>query len=158
MNRLVRTNSENRDFHHLVVLLDIDLRHRNGNENSFFAQFNKIDYIRHVVLAYDDDKVIGCGAIKLYSSDTMEVRRMFVMHEYRGRGIAGKILRELETWCRELNIRRCILETGRKQQGALRLYDKCGYQVIQNYGQYRDMESSVCFEKYLEPLTEEISK
>lgn len=64
MLSLVKTNSENPDFIALVRLLDADLAERDGAEHSFYAQFNKIDAIKHVIVAYADGKPAGCGAIK----------------------------------------------------------------------------------------------
>jgi putative acetyltransferase len=151
MLTLIRTNSDNSAFQELVKDLDLDLKIKDGDEHAFFAQFNKIDSIKHVILAYLEDKVVGCGAIKQYDSKTMEVKRMFVPLEFRGQGIASQILSELEKWCLELNFEKCILETGKKQVEAIQLYHKNNYSVITNYGQYKNVESSVCFEKILHP-------
>lgn len=142
-----RTNSDDKDFQKLVEELDKELVIRDGDDFSFYAQFNKINAINHVVIAYDFDEPVGCAAIKEYSEDTMEVKRMFVPLEKRGQGIASLVLRELELWTKELNYKNCILETGIKQPEAIKLYMKNGYQIIPNYGQYTDAESSVCFEK-----------
>lgn len=144
-----RTNSDNRDFQELVKALDIDLKIRDGEEHSFYAQFNKIDKIKYAIVAYDRDLPVGCGAIKEYSEDTMEVKRMYVPPEKRGQGIASVILKELETWCRELNYKKCILETGKKQPEAIELYKKNCYKIIPNFGQYANVQNSVCFEKDL---------
>ena len=144
-----RTNSDNRDFQELVKALDIDLKIRDGEEHSFYAQFNKIDKIKYAIVAYDRDLPVGCGAIKEYSEDTMEVKRMYVPPEKRGQGIASVILKELEIWCRELNYKKCILETGKKQPEAIELYKKNCYKIIPNFGQYANVQNSVCFEKDL---------
>lgn len=149
MLQLTRTSSSNDHFKVLVALLDQDLRVRDGDDHAFFAQFNKIDSINEVVVAYADGKAVGCGAIKPYDAVTMEVKRMFVMPEDRGKGIASTVLRELEQWAHELGYQKCILETGEKQPEAIALYRKSGYMVIPNYGQYDGVESSVCFEKIL---------
>jgi GNAT superfamily N-acetyltransferase len=149
MITLIRTNSDNKDFHKLVRELDIDLKTRDGEEHSFFAQFNKIDTIKYVVIAYYKDKAVGCGAIKEYAHKTMEVKRMFVSLENRGQGIASLVLQELEKWCKELEFKTCILETGIRQPEAIKLYKKNNYHLIPNYGQYANVESSVCFEKEL---------
>ncbi len=149
MTKLVRTNSDNSDFRELVALLDADLQIRDGAEHSFYAQFNKIDKIREVVVAYENEKAVGCGAFKEYSADAAEIKRMFVRLENRGRGIAGKILTELETWAKELNFSECVLETGLKQPEAIRLYQKSGYETIPSYGQYLNIENSVCMKKLI---------
>ncbi|UUC44967.1 GNAT family N-acetyltransferase [Flavobacterium cerinum] len=146
---LIRTTSNNKDFKGLVVLLDHELKIRDGQDHSFFAQFNKIDKIKHVVLAYKEDKVVGCGALKQYSDDKTEIKRMYVHPDFRGRGIAGEILKELEKWAMELFFSECILETGKKQIEAVRLYEKSGYHPIPNFGQYEGIENSVCMRKVI---------
>lgn len=149
MHHIKRTDSTDPDFQKLVIELDKDLAIRDGEDHSFFAQFNKITMIRHAVVAYENDKAVGCGAIKQYEPDVMEVKRMFVSPEERGKGIASGILNELENWARELEYKKCILETGLKQPEAIQLYKKNNYAIIKNYGQYAEVASSVCFEKEL---------
>jgi putative acetyltransferase len=149
MFELKRTNSEDVDFQNLVVELDKDLAIRDGDEHAFFDQFNKIAAIKYVVVLYENGHAIACGAIKEYEEGIMEVKRMFVPLEKRGRGIASIVLKELEKWSQELGYKKCILETGKKQHEAIRLYQKNNYNIIKNYGQYTNVESSVCFEKIL---------
>lgn len=150
--QLKRTHSEDSDFQLLVRELDLDLRIRDGDEHAFFAQFNKTASIKYVVVAYFNEEAIGCGAIKQYDEYTMEIKRMYVVPKYRGNGVASGVLSDLEKWSQELNFNRCILETGIKQPEAIGLYQKSGYAPIPNYGQYADVESSVCFEKILSTL------
>ena len=127
MITIVRTDYSNEDFRKLVTELDKDLAIRDGDEHAFFAQYNKIANIAHVVVAYDGDEPVGCGAIKHYAPGTMEVKRMYVPPAMRGRGIAGQVLTELERWTVELGYTTCILETGQKQPEAIRLYTKSNY-------------------------------
>ena len=145
--KIKRTNSENSDFIKLVKLLDIDLAKRDGNEHSFYAQFNKIDKIKCVVIAYENEIPIGCGAIKKIDKKTVEIKRMYTSPNSRGKGTASMILSELEKWAIELSYERCILETGIKQPEAIGLYSKNRYQLIPNYGQYKEIGNSRCFEK-----------
>jgi len=147
MIRLCRTDSTDRDFQGLVRLLDAELRIRDGDEADFYLQFNKLDTIPHAVVAYDGREAVGCGALRPYNTATVEIKRMFVPLEKRGKGIASIILKELENWSAELGFSRCILETGHNQPEAIALYRKCGYRSIPNYGQYENAENSVCFEK-----------
>jgi GNAT superfamily N-acetyltransferase len=149
MRHLLRTDSANTDFQQLVALLDADLRVRDGEDHAFYAQYNKSDAIKHVVVAYADEQPVGCGAIKYYEDGTMEVKRMYTSEGSRGKGIASVILTELETWAAQLGYSKCILETGLQQPEAIALYKKCNYSIIPNYGQYAGVENSVCFEKQL---------
>jgi putative acetyltransferase len=149
MIQFIRTDSENKFFQALVRELDADLKIRDGEDHSFYSQFNKIDKIRHAIVAFDNEIPVGCGAIKELSIDSMEVKRMYVPPSKRGTGIATAILKELENWASELKYTKCLLETGKKQPEAIELYKKNGYRIITNYGQYEHVENSVCFEKIL---------
>ena len=149
MCRILRTDSTNIDFISLVKSLDEYLAEMDGEEHSFYDQFNKVDNLNYVVVLYEDDFPVGCGAIKEYSEKTMEIKRMFTNPQNRGKGIASKILTELEKWSLELNYEKCILETGKRQTEATALYPKRGYKMIPNYGQYTGIENSLCFEKTL---------
>lgn len=149
MLKIHRTNSSNPDFLQLVNDLNAELAVRDGEDYSFYAQFNKVDKINHVVVVCLDDLPVGCGAIKAFNEKAMEVKRMFVNPDYRGKGIASKVLAELESWTMELGFKKCVLETGKKQPEAMGLYSKSGYKIIPNFGQYAGVENSVCYEKKL---------
>jgi putative acetyltransferase len=149
MIKLLRTNSADNDFRELVKLLDADLAIRDGDDHPFYSQFNKIDNIKHVIIAYQDSSPVGCGAMKEYAADVMEIKRMYVTPVNRKKGFATKILTELEIWASELSYTKCILETGKKQPEAIELYKSKGYCFIPNFGQYSGVENSVCFEKVL---------
>jgi GNAT superfamily N-acetyltransferase len=149
MIEYMRTNAENEDFRNLIKALDADLSISDGEDHAFYSQFNKIDKIKYVIVAYESEIPLGCGAIKEYAQDTMEVKRMYVLPDRRGQGIASSILKALEQWAGELHYKKCLLETGKRQSKAIALYKKNGYQIIPNFGQYVGVENSVCFEKML---------
>lgn len=149
MITLNRTTAKNPDFAYLLTFLDANLAENDGDEHWFFAQFNKLDDIKHVVIAYQENKPIGCGAIKKYSTTQAEVKRVFVDEKARNKGVASQIMHELETWAKELGFASCILETGIKQLEAISFYPKIGYQKIPNYEPYVGVALSVCFSKIL---------
>lgn len=149
MIKLVRTNSDNHEFIELVKQLDADLAIRDGDEHVFYAQFNKVDKIKYAVVAYEEEIAVSCGAIKEYDTGIMEVKRMYTRPDYRGKGLAVQVLAQLELWATELACKKCILETGKNQPEAIRIYNKCGYTITPNYGQYAGIDNSVCFEKTL---------
>ena len=150
MIRLKRTNSDNPDFIQLVSLLDAYLARIDGEEHVFYAQLNKTDKIIHVIVAYENEQAVSCGAIRDFNGQAMEVKRMFTLPQYRGKGIAKKVLIELEKWAAELSYGKCILETGLRQPEAIELYTKSGYKNIPNYGKYQGVGNSVCFEKEID--------
>ena len=147
MIKIIRTDSKNKDFSNLVKELDAYLKTTDGNEHEFYNQFNNIDVLNNVILAYDDQKAVGCGAFKAFENSSVEIKRMYTQPEMRGTGIASEILNALEHWAAELNYKACILETGIRQKEAVAFYKKSNYQIIKNYGQYADMDNSLCFKK-----------
>ncbi|MDX1830446.1 MAG: GNAT family N-acetyltransferase [Lutibacter sp.] len=146
MLTILRTNSENQEFKKLVKLLNSDLAERDGEDHPL-SKFNAIVNIKHVVLANYNNKPVGCGAIVNYNLEIMEIKRMYVSPEVRGKKIGTKILLELEKWARELGSSKCLLFTGSNQPEANRLYKKNGYKQIQKYGELIEIEDSVCFAK-----------
>ncbi|HEY5051706.1 MAG TPA: GNAT family N-acetyltransferase [Acidothermaceae bacterium] len=104
------------------------------------------------VVAYDGATPIGCGAFRdlVDEQPTVEVKRMYVRPEYRGRKIGQLILGDLETRARERGATRVRLETGTRQPEAVRLYEGAGYRLIPNFGDYVDAPASLCFERILE--------
>ena len=149
MINIVRTNSDNLDFQSLVALLDEDLKIRDGEEHAFYSQFNSITKIKWALVAFMDNRPVGSGALREYATDTVEIKRMFVLPGYRGKGVARAMLDELQKWAGELNFDSCILETGKNQPEAIALYLSTGFTPIPNYGQYLKVENSVCMKKLI---------
>jgi len=144
-----RTTSDNEDFGNLVILLDAYLRVLDGEDHAFYAQYNKTSLLKNAVICYDDDKAVGIGAYKEFDSKVAEIKRMYTLPESRGKGIAKAILMELETWAKEEGYTTSILETGYLQFDAIGLYQKLGYEINDNFGQYIGVANSVCMKKII---------
>jgi GNAT superfamily N-acetyltransferase len=142
-----RVDSSHEDFKELVLLLDEELAKRDGEEHAFYDQFNKIENINNVIVAYAGQQPVAAGTFKKFSPQAVEIKRMFVMPGFRRKGIAFQVLEQLENWAAGLGYSYCVLETGKKQPEAIALYKKSGYKVIPNYGQYKNVANSVCMRK-----------
>lgn len=149
MIKIIKAKKSNKDLNVLIKELDRYLKKTDGEDHDFYNQFNRLDYIHHLVVAYNDKSAIGCGAFRKIDDKTVEIKRMYVKKEFRRKGVAKTILVFLENWAQQENFTTCVLETGDRQQEAIQLYKKAGYQKIPNYGQYTQMENSNCFEKHL---------
>lgn len=149
MLKVERTNSDHPDFINLVKLLNAYLAVVDGKEHSFYMQYNTLDHLKQVVVAYHDNLPIGCGSFKAFDSDTIEIKRMYVSPEFRGKNVAHKILTELEHWAKELSYKKCILETGKRQVEAVSFYTKNKYHIIPNFEPYVGVDNSLCFMKNL---------
>lgn len=149
MGTIKRTTSDNADFNILVAQLDKYLAFLDGEDHAFYAQYNKSSLLKNALICYEDDKPVAIGAYKEFEPQVAEMKRMYTLPEYRGRGIAGRILTELENWAKEEGYTTSILETGHMQQDAIGLYKKMGYDFIENFGQYAGVDNSVCMQKSL---------
>jgi len=125
------------------------LYQRNGEGQLVYKQYNHVDLINHVVLIYVDGTPVGCGCYKKYDKYTVEMKRMFVVPEMRGKKLAAQLLQELENWALEEGFHKAVLETGFGKVEAIRLYTIAGYAMTENYGQYIGMEDSICYRKEL---------
>jgi putative acetyltransferase len=147
--KFIRNTSENPDFRKLIDALDEDLYIRNGDAQLQYRQYNQVDLINHVIVLYFEEKPVGCGCYKRFDDQTVEMKRMFVLPELRGKHLAAQMLQELEKWAVEEGNTAAVLETGHRQVEAIRLYTVAGYSLIENYGQYIGMEDSICYRKEL---------
>lgn len=149
--RIEYTDGRDRNFIELCHELDDFLNEIVGGEENRteYLQYNKLDDIHDVVVAYENDVPVGSASFKKYDDECAEVKRVFVKKEYRGRGISNILMKMLEERAREKGFKYFILESGEPLVSAMALYRKSGYKAIPNYGQYVDMEESVCMKKKL---------
>ena len=133
----------------LIAALDADLNARypgeavNGIDETAFETDGGT-----FVVGYLNGVPVACGALRPFE-DAIEVKRMFVTADQRGRGLARQMLTFLEDIARKRGFTRAILETGSGQPEAIALYEATGWQRIANFGKYVGNEWSVCFGKPL---------
>ena len=146
---LKRVSGSHPDFNRLIALLDEELEGRYGLLQKEYDQFNLIGNLKTVVVGYIGEAAVCCGCFKKFNYHSAEVKRVFVLPAYRGKGIARLLMEELERWMTENRYRKSILETGIKQPDAIRFYRKCGYRDVPNFGQYAGNRNSICLCKNL---------
>jgi GNAT superfamily N-acetyltransferase len=103
------------------------------------------------VVARIDGVPAGCGGWRTRPDDAgaAEIKRMYTVPAYRGRGVASAVLRAIEESARAAGRTRLVLETGRRQPEAIALYEKAGFERIPNFGHYRDYPDCVSFGRLL---------
>lgn len=146
---ILKTEATNPHFQNLVRELDYYLAVMDGEDHSFYAQYNQLNDIKNCIILFCDGVAVSCGAYKIYDNSTVEIKRMFTKDDYRGKGFAKMVLRFLEKWAREEGYSSAVLETGSVQKSAVRLYHALGYKITENYGQYKEVENSICFKRNL---------
>lgn len=149
--RFEYTDGGNIDFIELCHDLDEFLNELVGGEENRaeYIQYNRLDDIHDAFVAYIDDIPVGSAGFKRYDDECAEVKRVFVKQEYRGKGISKKLMELLENEAKKQGYRYFLLESGEPLVSAMALYRKIGYEVIPNYGQYKDMPDSICMKKKL---------
>ena len=103
------------------------------------------------VVGYLDTTPVAMGGLRVHDERTVEIKRMFVVPEWRGRGLSRLVLARLEELGAQMGASRLILETGLVQPEAMSLYETSGYTRIESFGHYRDSPLSVCYGKTLRP-------
>jgi GNAT superfamily N-acetyltransferase len=149
--KIVYTNGKNSDFIELCELLDDNLNEIMGEEKQReqYVQYNTLEDINDVILIYNDKDPVACASFKFYDEHTAEVKRVFVCKAHRGKGIAKHLMGVLEKRAKDKGYSKLILETGAPLVEAMVLYKKLEYKIIKNYGQYKEMQDSICMEKYI---------
>lgn len=140
------------DARRLVTALDAHLASRYAPEQMFGPHL-KAEHVAPgagaFVIARADGKAVGCGALRRRDPTTVEVKRMYVDPEMRGRGVATEILGHLESAARTMGAERLVLETGIYQEEAIGLYSRAGFKAVDCFDEYAGVPTSVCFEKPL---------
>jgi len=149
ITKVVKTTSENLDFIDLIKTFDTFLWERYPELKNDYWGNNLIEFNPNVVIIYLNDKAVACGCFKKYNTNTVELKRMFVSPEARGLGLAQKIIKELEDEASAQGFEKMILETLYKQIEAINLYQKVGFEIVENYEPYVGLTNSVCMSKVI---------
>jgi hypothetical protein len=144
-----RTTGSNPDFKQLISQLDNELWNELKEDQVTYDQYNKVPGINTALVVYENGEPVAIGCFKKYNDNTIEIKRMFVVKEHRGKKHSKRVLGELEKWAMRRGFKYAILETSIHFVAARSLYKNAGYAVIENYDQYKGLEESVCMKKEL---------
>ncbi|MFF4212476.1 GNAT family N-acetyltransferase [Streptomyces sp. NPDC001796] len=140
-----------------LVQAEYHVRYGDGGDATHLDPAMFVPPVGLYLIAYDEqDRPVATGGWRSqekndegYENGDAELKRMFVIEEMRGRGLARRILAALEEDARAAGRTRMVLETGTKQPEAVALYTSSGYEPCAKFGYYRFYESSLCFAKPL---------
>ncbi|GAB2958140.1 GNAT family N-acetyltransferase [Amycolatopsis acidiphila] len=127
----------------------VELDARYGRDDHEPGRKPSAEDIAVFVVAREDGRAVGCGALRLLQDGAAEIKRMYVLPEARGSGVAVAILRELEARADRLGVATLKLETGTAQPDAIRFYEREGYRQIENFGPYQGEPLSRCYARQL---------
>ncbi len=121
-----------------------------GVENrKSFIPYNISASVQDVLIAYMDDVPVACSGLRKYSENDIEIKRVWVEPEYRGHHIATEMMIRIEDKAKRQGFRRAILQTREQMNSAVELYEKLGYDRINNYPPYDKLDGAICFAKEL---------
>ena len=126
-----------------------ELNERYGADLEPGAEPSAGDVALFLVARDDDGRALGCGALRSLGEPVVEIKRMYVRPEARGRGVGVAILNELEREAAARGFKVVRLETGPLQPEAIGLYARAGYREIPCFGSYAGAPASRCFERRL---------
>jgi GNAT superfamily N-acetyltransferase len=149
---VVKTTSENKDFISLIKRLDAFLWERYPELKKDYWGNNLIEFNANVILVYLNEKPVASGCFKKYNENAVELKRMFVSPEARGLGLAQLVIKELEKEARNQGFETMILETLYKQAEAVSLYQKTGFEIVENYEPYVGLTNSICMSKSINTI------
>lgn len=101
------------------------------------------------LVGYLEAQPVATGGLRRHAEGEVEIKRMYVVPEARGRGFSRQMLAALEARARELGANRVVLETGQRQPEAISLYESSGYARLPGFGHYACAPLSISFEKKL---------
>ena len=128
---------------------ELDARYGSGDHEPGLPP-TAADIAVFVVARDGSGAAVGCGALRLLDDASAEIKRMYVLPASRGSGAAAAVLRALEAEALSRGLSELRLETGEAQPDAIRFYEREGYRLIPNYGQYRGEALSVCYARTLD--------
>jgi len=134
----------------LIEALCAEMSERYGTPPSPFSSSEAAAPRTVFLVARWDGKAVGCGALRRFEDSIAEIKRMYVAPAGRRKGIARRILMELERHAEAYGYRSIRLETGIRQPEAQRLYESLGYARIAAFGSYVGNPTSVCYGKFMQ--------
>ena len=143
----VLTNEKDERFLELVRELDRGYYERIGDELSKYDQYNEFTKPHVVLLALDSGQPIACASYRVLDEDSVEFKRVYVKQAFRKRGIAYCLITELEKLVMKDEFSFSIIVTGAHNVPAIRLYEKLGYHMTDDFGQFIGDDSVICMRK-----------
>ena len=146
------TDEKDERFIELTRELDNEYFQLHGDVVLKYQEYNDLKDSHIVILALNWGKPIACASFRLFDKDTIEVRRVYVKKRYRRKGIAYKLVKQLEKLAMEENFKYSIIETGRENVAAINLYKKLDYEIIDSFGIFEGDDLCICMKKQFKSL------
>ena len=148
----VITNEKDERFIELTRELDNEYFMKLGDVVERYKDHNALTDPHIVILALNWGKPIACASFRFIDKDTIEIRRVYVKRRYRRKGIAYKLIKQLEKLAMEENFKYSVIETGKDNEAAINLYKKLDYETIDNFGLFEGDDLCICMKKQFKSM------
>lgn len=149
MMKIRQVDYSNKELQQLVQQLDAFFEEQWGQEISQkYQSLHQLSKMAYTCVGYEM-KAMACGCFKIMDHQTVEIKRMYVLPQYRRQGLATQILYHLEEIAYQKGYRFSVLETGKEMLDNIMFYEKCGYHIIDNYGDFINDDVCICMMKDL---------
>lgn len=144
---IVFTDENDERFQGLVRELDRGYFERIGDGLMKYKEYNEFKKPHIVVLALEGDEAVACASYRKFDNDSVEFKRVFVKRQYQRKGIAYCLMRKLERLATDDGFKHSYIVTGKNNSAAINLYEKMNYQIIDNFGEFKDDNVVICMKK-----------
>lgn len=141
------TDEKDERFIKLVRELDNGYYQRIGEELSRYDKYNSLETHHVVILLMTSNEGVACASYRVFNKNSVEFKRVYVKREYRKKGIAFKIIKQLEQNAIEKGFKHAYIITGKNNIPAIRLYEKLDYYQIPNIEGFEDDEVVISMKK-----------
>ena len=117
-----------------------------------YEDYNELNVPHLVLLVLNWDKPIACVSYKIFNDNSIEIKRLYVTKRHRNKGIAHKLVKQIEKVAIDYGFKYSYLVTGVNNIAAINLYKKLDYEVIDNFGMFKDDENCICMKKEFKSL------
>ena len=148
----VITNEKDERFIELTRELDNEYFMKLGDVVERYKDHNAFTDPHIVILALNWGNPIACASFRFIDKDTIEIRRVYVKKRYRRKGIAYKLIKQLEKLAMEENFKYSVIETGKNNEAAINLYKKLDYEIIDNFGLFEGDDLCICMKKQFKSM------
>ena len=145
--KLIHADEKDERFLSLVEELDYGYYQSIGDELEKYKQYNEFKDPHFVILMLDGDEAIACASYRKFNEKSVEFKRVYVKEEYRKRGIAYRLIKELEKDVIEKGYKYSYIVTGNNNHAAIGLYEKLDYFKTDKFGQFKEDETVLCMKE-----------
>ena len=114
-----------------------------GDDKCFYTRYSEKENLENIWVIYSDGSPVGCIAYRKKGDGVGEVKRLYIVKEYRGKGISKELLKTVERYAKEQGCNTLFLDTRITLEPAVSIYRSFGFNIVFQQGLYIQMEKNI---------------